>query len=153
MDKEYSDYVSKLKEASNKIDMKYSAKRRRGGKGNIVDRLVFFKSSFQQATQWIQFPYQFVYWTALTPIAIANTNEFLKFVGFPLYIPLSWGSVIAIGLIGSLFVLGILSYTHLGMVKSGQELGGLQNSPDFLLFREIRDLKKEVEELRREVKE
>ena len=153
MDDEYQSYVKKIKESANKIDMKYSAKKRRKGRGNVIDKLVFMKASFQQATQWIQFPYQFVYWTALTPMAIANTNEFLKFIGFPLYIPLSWGSVIAIGLIASLFVLGILSYTHLGMVKSNQELGGLQHSPTFALFREIQELKQQVKELKEDKNE
>jgi len=153
MDKEYEAYVKKLKESANKIDMKYVTKRRRGGKAGIIDKIVFLRASFTQAEHWIKFPYQFVFWTSLTPMALANLNEFLKWLGVPFFIPLSWGSVVALGVIFGLFILGILSYTHLGVVKSNQELGGIQQSPLFALFREIQELKQEVQELKGEKNE
>jgi len=108
--------------------------------GKFRDKATFYKAAWQSATGWISFPKEFVYWTSLTPLSIASVNEFLKIIHFPFYIPLSWGSVIAIGLIISVMALGIWSWTKMGLTKRGSEINALQNSSQYLLYSQHIDI-------------
>lgn len=137
----YKRFDSAVEQASDGIVLKQSVRTGRKGVASIRDKLVFYKQAFGIAEQWAALPKALVFWLSLTPLAVANGNEFLKFIGFPLVIPLEWGSTMSVMFVAILIVFGVLSFTRFGLNRRANEVGGKQNPMFFMLFKEIQELK------------
>jgi hypothetical protein len=152
MSKIHNEFCRRIGETSKAMSSVKGIKSPRKGWGRVRDYLLFFKNAFGQAESWAGLPRAIVYWLALTPIAIANFNEFLKLFGSSFYIPLAYGSVVAVGFVVGLMIFGVLAWTHLGLRKGQSELGGKQDPVYTLFYGEFQELKKEMSELRKEIR-
>ncbi len=148
----YDEYYNRLFKASNQIQLDKINKSPRTKKGGIIDKIVFYKSAFQQGMTWASFPNTLMHWIALMPLAIANVNEVFKVLGFPFAIPLDWGSMLGIGLLLGILIFGVLSYTRISLNRRQGEIGGLQSSPMYLNFCQIEEAKDLTKELINRIK-
>ena len=148
----HTEFCQRIEKTSKTMNTKRGIKSPRKGWGRIRDHLIFFKNAFSQAETWAGLPRAGVYWLALTPIAIANFNEFLRFLGCPLTIPLAYGSVLAVGFVIGLVIFGFLAWTHLGLRKGQSELGSKSDPVYTLFYEEFQELKNEIKELRKDIR-
>ena len=149
MSKIHEEFCSRVEEISKKMSVKRGIKSPRKGVGRVRDYLIFFKNAFAQAESWAGLPKAVVFWLSLTPIAIANFNELLKFTNFPLQVPLSYGSMIAIGLVIGLMAFGFLAWTHFGLRKGQSELGAKIEPTYTLFYEEFQEIKKRLDKIER----
>lgn len=149
----YDDFCNRMYAVGNQIKLEKVSQTQRKGLKKVVDKIVYYKSAFQNGQSWAALPDSLVRWTALTPLAVANVNEVLKFFDFPFVLPLSWSSLIAVGLIGGLMIFGILSWTKVGLIRRGSELGAMQNSSQYLVYYEQQEIKEAIDLLREEIRE
>ena len=152
MSKIHNEFCRRIGETSKAMSSVKGIKSPRKGWGRIRDYLIFFKNAFGQAETWAGLPRAVVFWLALTPIAIGNFNEFLKFAGSPLHIPLSYGSMLAVGFVMGLMIFGVLAWTHFGLRKGQSELGDKQDPVYTLFYEEFQELKNEIKELRKDIR-
>ena len=147
----YDKYFDDLHTAGNEIKLKSIVKTpRKGIKRKLRDNISFYKAAWQNAESWAGLPKAFVYWLALTPLAISTFNEFIGFLGISIAIPLDWGSIISVSIVAGLMVFGILAFTKMGLIKRSSEIGSLHNSFNFLIYKqneEIKELLKEQNKL------
>ena len=147
----YDEFYRRMHFVGDQINLKKVRSSPRKGTENLVHKAVFLKSAFQNGQSWAALPSSLLQWTALTPIAIANVNEVFKFLNFPFIIPLSWGSLVAVGVIASLLIFGVFAWTHTGIIRDNSELGALQNSSLYLTFVEQQEIKEMISDLNKRI--
>ena len=151
MSKIHEEFCARVEETSKTMNVRRGIKSPRKGLGRVRDYLLFAKNAFTQAESWAGFPKAVVYWLALTPIAIATFNEFLAFSNVSWAIPLSSGSLLAVGFVVGLMIFGFLAWTHFGLRKGQSELGGKQDPVYTLFYEEFQRAKEERETLKKEI--
>jgi hypothetical protein len=139
---EFEDFYTKLHNVGDNIVLHDISRSQRKGIRKVLDKAVFYKSAFANAQSWAALPNALLQWISLTPFAIANFNEVLKFLGCPYFVPLSWGSMLAVGFIVSLLGFGVFTWKKTGIVRRTAELGSLQDSARFLLHIENAEFRK-----------
>jgi len=151
--KKYKEYTDALEDACNGIELPKSVKTRRKGVSGIRDKLVFYKTAWGVAESWAALPKAFVFWLGLTPLAIANFNEFMKFIGSPIYLPIGYTSLISVVVVCVLMIFGFYSMTKIGLNRRSLELGGKQNPTYFLLYVMSKMMIDKIDNLENEIKD
>ena len=145
-------FCDRMVEISNDMNIKYSTKTKRKKLLGLKDRVVFLKAAWGVAESWAGLPRAVIYWLALTPIAIANFNEFLKFTGASFAVPLGYGSMMAVGFVIGLMIFGYTAWRHLGIRKSTEELSNKQSPAYVLLYAELQQVKEGLARLEKMIK-
>lgn len=129
-------YMEDMRKFTDTINLKKTISTERSGLAGMRDKVVFWRTAWSAGIQFAAIPKEALLWISLMPIAIANCNEAFKWLGWPIAIPLSWGTVTGLCFVLAVFVFGIFAYTRFGTTRRNYEIAALQNPAyGFLYFK------------------
>jgi hypothetical protein len=131
---EYDNFRKLLEQATNEINQRSAAKTNRKGKLLwLRDKFTFFKLAMLFAFGYVSVFQSLIIFLGITPQAIENINGFLLTLGFSYQFPVALSSFVAIGIICSLVIFGVIAVLVFGLLKREQEIG-ISQSPGFYLI-------------------
>ena len=150
MKNKYLEYSKKIEEASNEVQLREVIKTARKGAPGLRDKLVFGKAAWQEALTYFAILQSIVIFMALIPTAFENLNAFFAYLNIPIVLPLGLSSVASVLFLAFIFCFGVLGYRYFGLPKRTQEIGAKMHPGEYLIWKEVIELKEEIRKLKEE---
>ena len=146
----FEKYKCQLSKMTDSLNLKQAIRSNRKGSKKLRDYLVFFKVALQESLSYFAVVQTVLLFMALTPQAIENINGILLFLQIPITLDITFSSILTIIAISIIFLFGIVSYRFFGLTRSANEISSRYSPGQFLLFKELQEIKSELEKLKEE---
>ena len=148
----FSQYKNELIKVTDDLSLKEAIRSDRKGSRKIRDTLVLTKLAWTESLSYFAIIQSVIIFTALVPNSIENINALFSTIGIGIQLPVASASIIAILLIFFIFVFGIISFRFFGLIRRANEVGALYSPGNLLLYKEIQEIKQQMEEFKKELK-
>ena len=142
-------FVRSMRVVGHPAFLKAALKSDRKGIKKCRDYFVFVKMAWTESMSYFGIVQTILLFTALTPQAVENINGVLTILHIPYQFPVASSSVVVIIFISFIILFGLVAYRFFGLARRAYEITSLYSPTNFLLYNEIQELKKEIEELKK----
>jgi hypothetical protein len=146
---DYDSFSKEIEVATNQINLKISSTTERKGGLKLRDRLVFSRVVWQEALSFVAIIQSIVIFVALVPQSVVTVNSFFAWLGIQYEFPITVASSIVVVFIIVVFIFGILAVRYIGTVKSANEIGSKMNPSNYLMWNQLKELERKVDNLAR----
>jgi len=144
----FTEYKERLGDVTDSLNLKEAITSDRKGAKKFRDYFVFLRMAWTESLSYFAIIQAMIIYTALVPNSIQNINDVLNFVGLP-SLPVGFTSAITILVICAIFLFGIVAYRFFGLARSANEISCRYSPGQLLLFKELQDIKEQIEELKK----
>lgn len=147
---DYQEYSREIEQYVRNIDLKVATTQK-----TKVSKLVFSKAAWQESLTWFAVVQSMVIFLGLMDDVVDNFNAILADISSlfnlstPLSLPVNITSYIAFMFIMFLFCFGFVGYRYLRLPQTTQMIGAKNNGAFFMLWKQNKELQKEIEELKK----
>ena len=142
----FQEYKETLAHISDSLNMKEAMRSDRKGLEKARDDAVMLKMALTESLSYFAIVLSFITFTALTPQAIENINDFLVILHVPFQLPVTLSSIVTVIILAFILAFGFFSYRS-GLARRMNEIAGLYSPTNLLLYVKLEDIEKKIDEL------